>query len=172
MSKKLKTIICIVCAAVIVIGTVLFFTLRKPSGDVGGGTNAQEIRIFTYSGHEFESVTMDSAMKKIEEKVDVKLAFEGATAGDYYTKLNPMISTGDWPDIIWSDPENSSGAFQNWADPKQDILYNLDELQDYIDKDIVIYCRSGHRSVTACNLLAMEGFSRLYNLEYGILEYF
>ena len=128
MSKKLKIIISVVCAVVILVGAVLFFTLRKPSDGDDDKTTAPEIRIFTYSGHEFESVTMDSAMKKIEEKVGVKLAFEGATAGDYYTKLNPMISTGDWPDIIWSDPENSSGAFQNWADPKQDILYNLDEL--------------------------------------------
>ena len=53
--------------------------------------------------------------------------------------------------------------------PLQDLLYNIDELQD--DKDIVIYCRSGHRSITACNLLAMEGFNKLYNLERGIIDY-
>lgn len=55
--------------------------------------------------------------------------------------------------------------------PLQDLLYNIDELQEHNDKNIVIYCRSGHRSVTACNLLAMEGFKNLYNLEYGINEY-
>ena len=125
MNKTLKMIISIVIAVVVVVGGVLFFTLRKPETPQG---KADEIRIFTYSGHEFESVVMDSAMKKIEEKVGIKLSFEGATAGDYYTKLVPMISTRDWPDIIWSDPENSSGAFQNWSDPKQKVLYNLDEL--------------------------------------------
>ncbi len=52
--------------------------------------------------------------------------------------------------------------------PLQDLLYNIDELQDHNDKDIVIYCRSGHRSITACNLLAMEGFN---NLERGIIDY-
>ena len=51
----------------------------------------------------------------------------------------------------------------------QDLLYNIDELQDYKDKDIVIYCRSGHRSITACNLLSLEGFNKLYNLEHGII---
>ncbi|WP_305305570.1 rhodanese-like domain-containing protein [Romboutsia ilealis] len=55
--------------------------------------------------------------------------------------------------------------------PLQDLLYNIDELQDHNDKDIVIYCRSGHRSITACNLLAMEGFNKLYNLECGIIDY-
>lgn len=55
--------------------------------------------------------------------------------------------------------------------PLQDLLYNIDELQDYKDKDIVIYCRSGHRSITACNLLSLEGFNKLYNLEHGIIGY-
>lgn len=55
--------------------------------------------------------------------------------------------------------------------PLQDLLYNIDELQDYSDKDIIIYCRSGHRSITACNLLSIEGFNKLYNLEDGILGY-
>ena len=53
----------------------------------------------------------------------------------------------------------------------QDLLYNIDELQDYKDKDIVIYCRSGHRSITACNLLSLEGFNNLYNLEHRIIGY-
>ena len=44
--------------------------------------------------------------------------------------------------------------------PLQDLLYNIDELQDHNDKDI-----------TACNLLAMEGFNKLYNLERGIIDY-
>lgn len=55
--------------------------------------------------------------------------------------------------------------------PLQELLYNIDELQEYNNKDIVIYCRSGHRSITACNLLAMENFKNLYNLEHGIMEY-
>lgn len=55
--------------------------------------------------------------------------------------------------------------------PLQNLLYNIDELQDYDEKDIVVYCRSGHRSITACNLLSMEGFDKLYNLEDGILGY-
>ena len=55
--------------------------------------------------------------------------------------------------------------------PLQSLLYNIDELQDYDEKDIVVYCRSGHRSITACNLLSMEGIDKLYNLEDGILGY-
>lgn len=55
--------------------------------------------------------------------------------------------------------------------PLSELLFNIDEIEDYKDKKIVIYCRSGHRSITACNLLAMEGFNDLYNLEKGIIDY-
>ena len=52
-----------------------------------------------------------------------------------------------------------------------DLLYNIDEIEAYKDKPVVVYCRSGHRSITACNLLLMEGFTKLYNLEKGIIDY-
>ena len=55
--------------------------------------------------------------------------------------------------------------------PLSELLFNIDEIEDYRDRKIVIYCRSGHRSITACNLLAMEGFNDLYNLEKGIIGY-
>lgn len=52
-----------------------------------------------------------------------------------------------------------------------DLLYNIDDIEEYKNKKIVVYCRSGHRSITACNLLSMEGFTNLYNLEKGIINY-
>lgn len=52
-----------------------------------------------------------------------------------------------------------------------DLLYNIDEIEEYKNKKVVVYCRSGHRSITACNLLSMEGFTNLYNLEKGIINY-
>lgn len=100
---------------------------KKPEQNNSIDSNP-EIRIFTYSGNEFEGVTMDSVFKKIEETVGVKIAFEGATSEDYYNKLTPMMGILDLPDIIWSDPDNSDGAFQQWANPAQDLLWNLDEL--------------------------------------------
>lgn len=86
------------------------------------------VRIFTYTGQEYDSVTMDSVMNAIQDKVGLEIRFEGASVEDYYTRLTPMMGSGDWPDLIWSDPENSAGAFQTWADPAQDMLWNLDEL--------------------------------------------
>ncbi|MEF9991180.1 MAG: rhodanese-like domain-containing protein [Romboutsia sp.] len=51
------------------------------------------------------------------------------------------------------------------------LVYNIDELEEYKNKKVIVYCRSGHRSITACNFLFMAGFEHLYNLEKGIIDY-
>ena len=35
------------------------------------------------------------------------------------------------------------------------------------DVDYLVYCRSGRRSVTACNIMSKAGLKNLYNLEGG-----
>ena len=37
------------------------------------------------------------------------------------------------------------------------------------DAPVAVYCRSGRRSVTACELLSKAGYGKLYNLETGII---
>lgn len=56
------------------------------------------------------------------------------------------------------------GAIQiNVMDPSfQQKIASLDK-----DKTYLVYCRSGRRSVTACNTMADAGFSKLYNLLGG-----
>ncbi|PIE90421.1 MAG: sulfurtransferase [Acidobacteria bacterium] len=39
------------------------------------------------------------------------------------------------------------------------------------EHDIVVYCRSGKRSMYATLFLHSEGYQRVYNLKGGILEY-
>ena len=55
--------------------------------------------------------------------------------------------------------------------PLNNLLYSIDDIGEYKDKNVIIYCRSGHRSITACNLLSIEGFNKIYNLEKGIIGY-
>lgn len=40
------------------------------------------------------------------------------------------------------------------------------------NKAYFVYCRSGARSAQACNYMASQGFSRLYNLSGGYISYF
>ncbi|MDC7222219.1 MAG: rhodanese-like domain-containing protein [Spirochaetales bacterium] len=52
--------------------------------------------------------------------------------------------------------------------PVQILTENLDKLSPYKDRDILIYCASGNRSTVASRLLIDAGFTRIYNLRYGI----
>ncbi|CEQ21421.1 rhodanese-like domain-containing protein [[Clostridium] sordellii] len=55
--------------------------------------------------------------------------------------------------------------------PLQNLMYDIDEIEEFKNKNVIVYCRSGHRSITACNLLEIEGFKNIYNLEKGIIEF-
>ena len=85
------------------------------------------INIFMNSGNTFEGVKKDSIVQKIEEEANVSLNISGATHNsDYYTTLNPMINTGDIPDVIFSVPSSSRKAYDNWVE--QELLWNIDDL--------------------------------------------
>lgn len=47
----------------------------------------------------------------------------------------------------------------------------LDELANLREKSIIVSCRSGHRSATACAKLRKEGFETVYNLKGGVLAW-
>ena len=89
-------------------------------------------------------------------------------------KLNKMINSED--DILLLDIRTKE-EFEEQSIPKainiplSTLLFNISEIEEYKYKSVIVYCRSGHRSITACSLLSMEGFEKLYNLEKGILEY-
>lgn len=48
---------------------------------------------------------------------------------------------------------------------------DVDELDGLQDKEIIIHCRSGKRSATACLFLESMGFTNTVNLEGGILAW-
>ena len=51
--------------------------------------------------------------------------------------------------------------------PLQEIPQRLSEIPK--DKDLLIYCRSGKRSMAASKFLVENGYSRVFNIEGGIL---
>ena len=53
--------------------------------------------------------------------------------------------------------------------PVEEIEWEIDELEKY--KDILVYCKVGVRSSVACAFLEEEGFTNLYNLRGGILDF-
>ena len=55
--------------------------------------------------------------------------------------------------------------------PVQILGQQLDKLNNFKDKKILVYCRSGHRSAIASQILDRAGFKNVYNLKGGLLEW-
>lgn len=53
--------------------------------------------------------------------------------------------------------------------PLQEAEQRLGEFPK--DKDLLIYCRSGKRSMAVSNFLIQNGYERVFNVEGGILAY-
>jgi rhodanese-related sulfurtransferase len=47
----------------------------------------------------------------------------------------------------------------------------LDEIENWKDQEIIVYCRSGNRSGQACLILSAAGFSNVKNLTGGMLHW-
>lgn len=49
------------------------------------------------------------------------------------------------------------------------ISMQIDEIENLKDKEVIVYCRSGQRSMQACLMLESMGFTNVKNLAGGML---
>ena len=55
--------------------------------------------------------------------------------------------------------------------PVEELEWEIEELKESKDKPILVYCKAGHKSALACQMLEEEGGTNLYNLGQGLLGY-
>lgn len=55
--------------------------------------------------------------------------------------------------------------------PVQELEREYTKISDYFQKPVLIYCRSGNRSVTASKILISKGFHDLYHMKGGIKDW-
>ena len=55
--------------------------------------------------------------------------------------------------------------------PLGKLKERIGELEKYRERPIVVICRSGQRSASACALLGKQGFSQAYNLNGGVMAW-
>lgn len=73
---------------------------------------------------------------------------------------------------VREDSEYAEGHILNSTHiPLGSLKLKLSQLEKYRERPIIVGCRSGNRSAHACRLLKQEGFSRVYNLQGGILAW-
>lgn len=55
--------------------------------------------------------------------------------------------------------------------PIQVLPQNIKQLEQFKNKKILVYCRSGNRSAIASKYLEQNGFKNVYNLKSGIIDW-
>ena len=55
--------------------------------------------------------------------------------------------------------------------PLGQVMQSLDDLQDYKNEEVIVYCRSGARSGMAQNILQSAGFKNVRNLSGGVIAW-
>jgi rhodanese-related sulfurtransferase len=48
---------------------------------------------------------------------------------------------------------------------------DVDQLDEFKDQELILYCRSGNRSGQACQILEMMGFTNTKNLQGGMIAW-
>ena len=68
----------------------------------------------------------------------------------------------------WEYDEDNIGAK---LIPLGELPNRLQEIEDLKDQELIVHCRSGARSARAQKYLRSQGFTKVRNLEGGILAY-
>ena len=71
---------------------------------------------------------------------------------------------------VREDSEFKSGHLLNakWI-PLGRLVDRIGELERYREQPVVVVCRSGARSASACATLGKQGFTQAYNLSGGVI---
>lgn len=99
-----------------------------------------------------------------------KKTYQNATAMTFYHLMNEN------PDAVILDVRTSGEYHQEALEGAVNIdimgadfvqkVSNLDK-----DKTYLVYCRSGNRSGSACQIMTEAGFEKVYNLAGGIMSW-
>jgi len=87
-----------------------------------------------------------------------------------------QIQGNDCSNILLLDvrtaEENSMGTIPNSVNiPLNELRLRLDELPEYKNKEIYVFCASGQRSYHALRILMAHGFKNVKNLSGGYKTY-
>ncbi|MFW9950039.1 MAG: rhodanese-like domain-containing protein [Candidatus Thorarchaeota archaeon] len=87
---------------------------------------------------------------------------------------NGMINNNTmYPNLLILDVRtveefNVNHLFNSTLIPLAELGGRLSELASYNDTEIIVYCRSGSRSLQASNILVTNNFSKIFNMLGGI----
>jgi len=109
--------------------------------------NSEERGILSVQVYEKEAVFVNASPSE----------FEDAMAGDYF-----LLD-------VRTEEEYAEGYIEGATlISVYELAERLDEIEQYKETPVLVYCRSGNRSIVASQILIDEGFDKVYNLNGGI----
>ncbi len=86
---------------------------------------------------------------------------------------NDMITGGSYPNLIILDVRTQSeydeGHLENTVlIPITELESRIDEILQYRDTEIIVYCKVGGRSAQASSILDSNNFTKVFNVQGGI----
>ncbi len=88
------------------------------------------------------------------------------------TAANDMITSGDYPNLVIIDIRLASlydiGHLENAINiPSTELESSIDELMQYNETEIIVYCQFGATSPNAAETLESHGFTKVFSLNGG-----
>jgi rhodanese-related sulfurtransferase/DNA-directed RNA polymerase subunit RPC12/RpoP len=87
-------------------------------------------------------------------------------------KTNVLLLDVRTPDEFNGKAPEKFGRLANAINiPVQQLQQRISELDQFRDKEIIVYCSHSHRSPAASYLLNQNGFNKVTNMQYGMSEW-
>ncbi len=115
---------------------------------VGDGQQFARIVVLEYSGDNQKALFKNVSSKAASELITSEKPFilDVRTPGEFFSERIPGAT------LI----------------PLQQLAERITEIDSLKDKSILVYCRSGNRSIPAAQILIQNGFKKVYNMQSGI----
>ena len=104
----------------------------------------------------------------VQERVPLAGFLEGLRSGAI-TEAGGFVRDAFAGNVIPSGRINPIAANVAKLIPLGSLKERMGELEKYRDQPMVVVCRSGNRSGSACALLSKQGFTQVHNLGGGMM---
>jgi len=91
-----------------------------------------------------------------------------------FEELKPRLDSGEQVNLldVREDHERAEYNIGGAHIPLGKVqMMQLDEIDSWKDKEVIVYCRSGNRSVVAAMFMEQIGFKNVVNLTGGMLNW-
>jgi|SRR3989338_361293 len=130
-----------------------------------------EMRLAIYFLIAFSLIFLGCAVNE-QDTINTGSAFEKATYKNMTVdELNQQLKTKDFVLVDVNIPEQNHINGTESFIPYDEIENQLDRLPQDKDAKIVLYCRTGRMSEIAAQKLAEKGYTSVYNVVGGMVEW-